>query len=101
MPCKKLTLKQREFAKKAIEYRNSTEAAMQVYNCKNRRVASNLSCRMHKNPKIRAELERLLIDSNISEDIVMQRVAEGLNANQVIKFNDTGDIIVRYPGYAH
>lgn len=93
MPCKKLTLKQRDFAKKAVEYRNSTEAAMQVYNCKSRVVAANMACRLHKNPKIKDELERLLVDVDISADKVMQRVAEGLDANTVVKFNDTGDII--------
>ena len=38
----KLTLKQRRWIKKYIETGNATEAAMQVYNCKNRNVAESI-----------------------------------------------------------
>lgn len=39
---RKLTLKQRKWIKKYIETGNATEAAMQVYDCKNREVAESI-----------------------------------------------------------
>ena len=83
MPCKKITMKQKEFAKKAVEAQNSTEAAMQVYNCKNRDVAANIASRLHRNPKVKAEIEKVLEENGVKEEIVAKKMSEAMDANVV------------------
>lgn len=81
MPCNKITMKQKDFAKKAVELKNSTEAAMQVYACKNRDVAANIASRLHKNPKVKAEIESVLEANGVKEEIVAKKFSEAMNAN--------------------
>lgn len=83
MPCKKITMKQKEFAEKAVELKNSTEAAMQVYACKNRNVAANIASVQHRNPKVKAEIERVLERNKVTEDVVAEKIHEAMNANVV------------------
>lgn len=80
MGCKKLTLKQREFAKESVKTKNSTEAAMLSYACKNRMSAANIANKLHKNPKVKAEIERLLVEEDLTENVVVKRLREGLDA---------------------
>ena len=83
MPCKRLTIKQKEFAAKTVETRNSTEAAMQVYDCKNRNVAANIASNLHRNPKVKAEIERVLAEHKVTEDVVAQKFADAMEADVV------------------
>lgn len=83
MPCKKLTQKQKAFAHKEVELKNSTEAVMQVYNCKNRTTAANMACRLNKNPKIQREIELALAKANVSEDTIADTLGEATKANVV------------------
>ena len=76
-------MKQKEFAKKEVELRNGTEAAMQTYNCKNRNVAANISSNLHRNPKVKAEIEKVLEENGVKEDIVAKRLSEAMDANVV------------------
>ena len=81
MPCTKLTMKQRDFAREAVKTKNSTEAAMLAYPCKNRITAANIASRLHRNPKVKAEIERLLVEQGLTENMVVQKLREGLDSN--------------------
>lgn len=96
MPCKKLTIKQKQFARKEVELKNGTEAAMQVYNCKTRISASNMASALHKNPKVVAEIEKVLAGHEVTQDTVAETIKGAMGANVVV----TEDGMARDSGVA-
>lgn len=91
---RKLTMKQRKWIKKYIETGNATEAAMQVYDCKDRESAGSIASE---------NLQKLAFNDLMDEmgltDVALLNVgAEGMmNAN---KIHGTGDNFVEIPDYA-
>ena len=84
---KKLTLKQRKFTKEFINTEgNATEAAFRTYNVKDRRMACLMGWRNLQKPFIKAEIERLLESSDITDEFLMQKLKEGLNSNVVASY---------------
>ena len=84
---KKLTLKQRKFTKEFIDAEgNATEAAFRTYNVKDRRIACLMGYRNLQKPFIKAEIERLLESSDITDDFLLQKLKEGLDANVVASY---------------
>lgn len=81
---KKLTIKQRQFAEGMVEHRNGTEAALEVYNAKNRSSAANIASHLNQNPLVQAEIEHILAQREITRDSVAQKLNEGANARVVV-----------------
>jgi phage terminase small subunit len=82
MDNKKLTLKQRAYAEKYVEMKNGTEAAWRTYSCKNKNSAAVMANKLNDTPKVRREIERVLEEHQLTEDVVVQRLREGLDATQ-------------------
>lgn len=57
---KELTIKQRLFIRKYLQYGNATEAAMTIYNTKSRRSAAVIGSRLLRNVNVRREIDRIV-----------------------------------------
>lgn len=91
MPGKKrLSLKQKGFAKDFVESRNATEAAMKNYNCKNRISAAVTGNHALTSPQVIREIDRIMAEKDITDDFLMGKLREGLDANVVSNFK--GDV---------
>jgi phage terminase small subunit len=56
-----MTLKQKMFIKKYIEFNgNATKAALEVYNVKNRNTAGAVGSRLLRNVKVKEEISRII-----------------------------------------
>lgn len=73
-----LTLKQRKWLKAYLECSNATEAAMRVYNCKNRRSANAIGA---KN-LAKINLGNTLEDEGLSLRLIFKTLSEGLDATR-------------------
>jgi len=80
MARKKASLKLQKFKKLYLEGATATEAAWQVYNCKNRRVAGEIG---HQNLK-RLDFATLLEEAGITDKRLIDKVSDGLDAKKVI-----------------
>ena len=87
---KKITLKQKKFAEEVIKTRNATEAALNSYNVKNRQVAAVQGYLNMKNPKILAEIERIMEEQGINDEFMMKQLKSGMKANVVASYK--GDV---------
>lgn len=85
-----LTLKQRLWIKAYIETGNATEAAMRVYDCKNRNVANALG----NENLAKLSMPDLMEDMGLTDVALINIGAEGLSAQ---KTDITGD---KHPDYA-
>ncbi len=84
---KRLSQKQKGFCKTFIENRgNATEAALANYNCSNRKMATVLGSLNLDKPMIQNEIERLMEEKNITDDLMMGKLKEGMDANVVSQF---------------
>jgi hypothetical protein len=81
------TLKERMWAKKTIELGNATEAAMQVYDVKNRDTARSIG---HENLS-KLTLVELMEEKGITDDKLLEVLDEGLKANKVISARTMGN----------
>lgn len=83
---KKLSFKQKLFVQKFIETKNATEAAWQTYNCKNRNMARLLGHQNLNNPQVLRELEAEMEKKNITDDFLLERLKEGMDAKVVSQY---------------
>lgn len=68
-----MTLKQRLFVSKYLEFRNATKEALEIYDTKNRNSASVIGCRLLRNVKVKKEIYNILeADMSFSSYIVNQ-----------------------------
>jgi len=81
---KNLTTRQNLFLKEYMQTGNATEAAMKVYNCKDRASAAALGSRMLRNVKIFDEVEFWLNKLGITDREIAKTIKEGLQATKVI-----------------
>lgn len=94
----KLTMKQKEFAKELVlgeDKGNATEAVMQSYNVKNRNTASGIGAENMAKPHIRAEVDRLLEEHDLTDDLVAKRLKEGVDATHVVMTKTAGGTQVK------
>lgn len=83
---KRLTLKQRAFVNKTIETLNPTEAAMQVYQPKNRLTARVMASENLTNPNIRAVIDSALPSDEIENNIIHKALST--KTPKEIKWNE-------------
>ena len=65
---------------------NATQAAFDSYNVKNRSSAEVLGSVNLKNPRVQREIETLMEDHNITDDLMMSKLKEGLDATVVANY---------------
>lgn len=86
---KRLTDKEKNFSKEFVmgeEPGNATKAAWKSYNVKNRDSAKAMGWNALQQPRVQMEIERLMEDHKITDDFMMQRLREGLNAKVVANY---------------
>lgn len=79
-PERKLTLKQRKWLDLYIKTGNATEAAMQVYDCKDRETAATIGWENIR----KLDFSELMEESGLTDQLLNTKLAEGLDANKVI-----------------
>lgn len=75
---KKLTLKQSKWLKEYLELGNATEAAMRVYDCKDRESAAQIG---YENLR-KLDYEDFLEEAGITDHLLQQKIIEGLDASK-------------------
>jgi len=88
MPMKgdNLTLKQRKWMKVYIQCGNATEAAMQVYNCKDRNSAKQIGFEN----LAKLNYTEFLEEGGITDELLRKKIEEGMDANRVISARTMG-----------
>lgn len=76
----KTTLKQRKWLRLYLETGNATEAAMQVYNCKDRNSASQIG---YENLR-KLDYTEFLESAGITDKLLQEKILEGLAASKPI-----------------
>lgn len=74
------TLKQRQWLKIYLEIGNATEAAMQVYDCKDRHSARQIGWEN----LAKLDYSDFMEEAGITDKLLQQKILEGLNATRVI-----------------
>jgi hypothetical protein len=77
---KKLTFKQRKWLRIYLECGNATEAATQVYNCKDRESAANIGWENVR----KLDYTDFMEEAGITDRLLQQKILEGLDANRTI-----------------
>ena len=95
LPAKKddLTLKQRKWIKEYIKTGNATEAAMRVYDCKDRESATSIG---HEN-LTKLHVPDLMEEMGLTDIALMNIGTEGMT--KANKIHGTGDNFVEIPDY--
>ena len=84
---KALSPKQKKWAKEFVITGNQTKAAVIAYpDAKSRGMATVLGFKNAHNPRVIAEVERLMEEQNITDELMMKRLKEGLDAKVVSSF---------------
>lgn len=83
---KTLTIKQRKWLKLYLELGNATEAAMQVYDCKDRESAGSIGFENLQ----KLDFADLMEEGGITDTKLNKVLDEGLEANRVISAMNTG-----------
>lgn len=86
---KKKSLKLQRFKKEYIKTGNATEAALKVYNCKNREVAGEIG---YQNLK-KLDFAELMEEAGITDQMLIEVNKEGLKSSKPQRDFDTGEII--------
>lgn len=86
-PEKELTFKQRKWLAIYLETGNATEAAMQVYDCKDRGSASVIG---HEN-LVKLSYVDILEEAGITDKILLDKLKDGLDASRVISIQVNGE----------
>lgn len=74
------TIKEKKFVKAYIETGNATEAAMQVYDCKDRDVAASIG----GENLVKLEISSIMDNHGLTNDKLVEVLKNGLEANRVI-----------------
>jgi len=80
-----LTLKQRKWLKLYLELGNATEAAMQVYDCKDRDVAKSIGWEN----LTKLDFSDFLEEAGITDKLLQQKIMEGLDATRTVSAINT------------
>jgi len=89
----KLTIKQRKWIKKYIETGNATEAAMQVYDCKDRESAGTIGSENLQ----KLAFSELMDEMGLTDIALLNVGTEGMTKAK--KIHGTGDNFVEVPDY--
>jgi hypothetical protein len=80
LPKKDLTIKQRKWIRLYIDTGNATEAAMQVYDCKDRDVARSIG----SENLAKLDYSAFLEEAGITDKLLQQKIMEGLDATRTV-----------------
>ena len=83
-----LTPKKKKFAKEFVKSDNQTEAAFNSYNVSSRGMAALIGHRLAKDPLVIKEVDRIMEEQDITDEMAMQRLKEGMNAKLVHSYKD-------------
>lgn len=75
-----LTIKQRKWIKEYLECGNATEAAMKIYDCKDRESASQIG---YENLR-KLDFEEFLEEAGITDSLLQKKIMEGLDATRTV-----------------
>ena len=78
-----LSNKEKMFSKIFAKNGNATDAAMIAYDVKKRSSASSMGSAMLKKPKISRAIDFYMEEAGLTEDVIVQKIQEGLSANLV------------------
>ena len=92
----KMTPKQRAFVKEYVRTLNATEAAMNSYDCKDRKVARNIGS--ENLAKLGTPIRRLLSDRGLGEDQIAENIIEGTKAERPLVVNGK---VFKYPDWSN
>ncbi len=79
---KRLTLKQLKFIQRYLETKNATQAAMEVYRCKNENVAAVLGSENLSKPKIACEIEKYRKEGGLSIQKAINAIDDAYDAEK-------------------
>jgi len=79
---KRLTLKQLKFIQRYLETKNATQAAMEVYRCKNLRVAAALGSENLTKPDIACEIDKYRKEGGLSIQKAINAINDGYEAEK-------------------
>ncbi len=79
---KRLTLKQLKFIQRYLETKNATQAAMEVYRCKNLRVAAALGSENLTKPDIACEIDKYRKEGGLSIQKAINAINDGYDAEK-------------------
>ena len=91
------TLKQKGFVKELAKTLNGTEAAMRVYDVKNRHVAQNIASENMAKPIVKTMLAEALEKAGMTKDRIAEIAQEAGRANTPIIFE--GEVVSEYPAH--
>lgn len=83
-----LTLKQRKWLKLYLQCGNATEAAMQVYDCKDRDSANAIG----SENLAKLSYAEFLEEAGITDDLLQKKILEGLDANRTVSAKIIGKV---------
>tara|TARA_R100000750_G_scaffold45244_2_gene30375 strand:+ start:631 stop:1140 length:510 start_codon:yes stop_codon:yes gene_type:complete len=84
---KRLSLKQKGFAKDFVENKgNASKAAKSNYNVSSDNMAAVIGSKNLDNPMVQSEIEKLMEEKNIDGNLMMDKLKEGMDANVVANF---------------
>ncbi len=83
-----LTIKQRKWLKVYVETGNATEAAMQVYDCKDREIAGTVGC--ENLTQLQGRFADVMMAAGITPALLAQKLREGLDATAVTRAQKDG-----------
>lgn len=84
---KRLSQKQKGFCKSYVETNgNNIESALQNYNCGSRNMASVIAVKNLDRKPIQEEIERLMEAKEVTNDLMIDKLKEGMEANVVATF---------------
>ncbi len=79
---KRLTLKQLKFIQRYLETKNATQAAMEVYRCKNENVAAVLGSENLTKPDIACEIDKHRKEGGLSIQKAINAINDGYDAEK-------------------
>jgi hypothetical protein len=83
---KDMTLKQRKWMKEYIKSGNASDAAMKVYNCKNRESAAQIGWENLK----KLDYTEFMEECGVTDRMLQDKLTEGLSATKVVSAVITG-----------
>lgn len=87
MRTKRITFKEKGFAKSYVENRgNGTKAALENYNCGSRNMAAVLGVVNLKKQRVLNEIERIMEEKEITDETMIGKLKEGMDANVVSQY---------------
>lgn len=90
------TNKQKKFAREYIKTLNGTQSALKVYNTKDSHSAQLIGSENLSKPVIQREIVRLMEEKGLTDDLLLKKHYQGLDANKLSEHGEIEDMPTRY-----